>query len=524
MGCVEGALRLRAAWAAPGSTAADARRSAQGATRGRGKITHAAGATLRGRPALAALLVAIGFLVLYIYTLAPAVTWGDEAKFQLLVPRLELEASEVGHPLWVLLSYPFTLLPAGDLAWRVNLATAVFGAAAVFFVYLSAGALFRHRGGSLAAAIAFGVSHTFWSLSVRPQSHSLNALFLALTLWLVFRWQGKLWQLYAAGFLFGLGLTNHFLLAFSLPGLAWFVIRTARARQVPLLRAAASLIFAGLGFAPFLITMLAQSRTGNTWFTVASYFMHLLSLESPVRSFALWAGFLAYNFAGPALILIGLGAIRLWRLERAIFIGLALLYLGNVYFVFDLALPDQYKYYIPSYLVLSLFAAPGFIAVSERASRKLSALLLAALLITPPLVYQAAPAIVRAAGFDELLGARNLPGRDMLSFFLTPSKRGYFGARDYARRALAQVEPGATIVADHTPYMALRYVQQAEGLRPDVTLVYLYPEAGFPFAPGRRDIYLADTQNYYPTEDIGRSFRIEQAGVLYRLVPKGQEP
>lgn len=482
------------------------------------------------KPFLVALTVASVFFLLYLFTLAPTVMWGDEARFQQLIPTFGLEFTEVGHPLWVVLSYPFTLLPIGEIAWRVNFATMMFGVAAIYFVFLCAFELTLRADAAAATAIAFGVSHTFWSLSVRPQSHSLNAMILAIVLWLILRWHGKLRQLYMASFLFGIGLTNHLLLFFSCFGLAWFVGQRARKFDVPLRLLLPAPLFAAAGFLPFAIGMALQGTVAGTQGSVWGYFLGWLTIHAPIRFAALWSGYTGYNFIGLACILIVAGVIYLWQQDRGTLIGLCLLYVGNVYFVFDLALPDQYKYYIPSYLVLSLFVGPGYLlfwrlyimrnsaALPVNQQMFFSLVMLGALILAPPLVYGAMPDIVRVAGHDQLLGARTLPGRDMLAFFLTPSKRDYYGARDYATSALQQMESGSVLFADHTPYMALRYMQAVEELRPDVRLIYWVPDT--PFRPPTASaIYLADIQNYYPMDAIQRKYQVQQQGVLYRLIP-----
>ncbi|HSJ52436.1 MAG TPA: DUF2723 domain-containing protein, partial [Anaerolineae bacterium] len=74
-------------------------------------------------------------LVVYLQTLLPGIGWGDIARFQ-YVARVWGIPHRFGYPLYIALSRLFGALPVGDLAYRVNLMSAVFAALAVITVYL----------------------------------------------------------------------------------------------------------------------------------------------------------------------------------------------------------------------------------------------------------------------------------------------------------------------------------------------------------------------------------------------------
>jgi len=56
----------------------------------------------------------------YVRTLLPGVSFGDWADAQLNPYRLGI-MHPTGYPLFVLLGKLFTLIPAGSVAWRMNL-------------------------------------------------------------------------------------------------------------------------------------------------------------------------------------------------------------------------------------------------------------------------------------------------------------------------------------------------------------------------------------------------------------------
>src|SRR5918998_1019117 len=125
----------------------------------------------RWAPALLGGAVAIFTGILYLGTLAPTVLpYGTPDTLDSPMLQAEVTVLGVGHPTgyptYMMLTHLFTYLPFGDPAYRVNLASTIYGVAAVFLVYLAG----LRLGGKLVAAaagtLAFGLSGTFWSQAV----------------------------------------------------------------------------------------------------------------------------------------------------------------------------------------------------------------------------------------------------------------------------------------------------------------------------------------------------------------------
>ena len=123
---------------------------------------------------LAALVVGAGSLAVYVRTLAPGVLYGDSAEFQTLAATLGV-AHPSGYALYLLLAKVFTRLPWENIAWRVNLLSAVMGALALMGLYW----MIRRLGGSLSGAILgavmVGIGRTFWSQTVMAEVYTLAA-------------------------------------------------------------------------------------------------------------------------------------------------------------------------------------------------------------------------------------------------------------------------------------------------------------------------------------------------------------
>src|SRR5690348_14401477 len=78
----------------------------------------------------AALLVAGGALGLYIRTCAPDVLVGDSGEFQFTGAILGIP-HPTGYPLYTLLGWLWSMVPLRDVAYRINLSSAVYMAGAV---------------------------------------------------------------------------------------------------------------------------------------------------------------------------------------------------------------------------------------------------------------------------------------------------------------------------------------------------------------------------------------------------------
>src|SRR5215207_6151114 len=177
-----------------------------------------------------ALSVVLISLLFYLRTLAPTVLYYDPTAFPDSVV-LQIQAivlgipHTTGYPTWVMLTHLFTYLPFGDPAYRANLSSAVYAAAAVLLVYLLCLRLTRRVVPSCVGALLFGLSRDFWSHAVITEVYTLNALFVALVIFLLLHWRDTRDDrpLLLACFSMGLSLTNHLTSGLLLPAAVLFV-------------------------------------------------------------------------------------------------------------------------------------------------------------------------------------------------------------------------------------------------------------------------------------------------------------
>ena len=263
-----------------------------------------------------ALLLGLLSFALYAATAAPSITalFDDSLEFQVVLPEFGI-AHPTGYPLYALIGGAWNAVLAalniGNPAYRINLFSALAGAAAVVFVFLAAHRLVRHLydfGDSrtplwpaIVAATLFAFSATWWSQSTIAEVYTLHGLFVAAILYSALG-IGTKNQPQAIGdgspaplppcspapllplfFLLGLALTHHRTTVLLFPGLAvyllwvtptlrrpsWLWLRCALALAAPLLLYVYLPIRASMG-----ATDLNASYV-NTW---QGFWNHVLAL------------------------------------------------------------------------------------------------------------------------------------------------------------------------------------------------------------------------------------------------------
>lgn len=195
----------------------------------------------RWRQGLPYLSVATLLSALYVPTLLPSVGYHmDTSKFGYLGQVLGT-GHPPGEPLYLMLNAAWVqLLPAGDPAWRANLLSAVFAVLTCLVLVAVLRELGVGRWVAAAGAALVGVSRLFWQQSLVAEVYTLNALFVAVELWLLLAWlrTRRDGLLVAAIGAFVVSFSNHPTGLILLPGLAVFLLRTrgyrvlARARSV----------------------------------------------------------------------------------------------------------------------------------------------------------------------------------------------------------------------------------------------------------------------------------------------------
>src|SRR3954463_8102932 len=127
-------------------------------------------------------LVALVLFCLYALTAPHTVALEDDGLFILSSYFLGIEHPP-GYPLFTLVGHLFSRLPFGSVAYRVHLASALFGALSCGAAWLCARALSGRSLAAYVSALGLGLSPVFWSQAIIAEVYTLNTFFFLVLTW-----------------------------------------------------------------------------------------------------------------------------------------------------------------------------------------------------------------------------------------------------------------------------------------------------------------------------------------------------
>ncbi len=436
-------------------------------------------------------------LALYLSTLAPGLVFppGDSHELVLNAARLGVPHPS-GYPIYTWLGFlAIHALPIGEPAWRMNLLSAVLGAAGVGMLFLVGNRLGLPRFIAVAAALLFGISRTFWSQTAIAEIYTADVLALVVAVWLLLRWADRpaaTRRFAAFGLALGVSLGTHLSNLLYAPAYALFVVLTdpgvlRRPRQIALAFGAFL-----LGAAQYLWLPLRGGRfdvypneppvtLGALWSYTAGAFANLrfaFPLSALPQRLTLFLQLLADNLTLPG---VALGLAGMWvvlALDPARFWLLAGILVANAAVFSQFAVPDPEVFFLPSWVVWALFAGfgawalwDGGLAVLAPGAPRRRTMLggLAAVLVAAGLAAQARNGLARNDRRDDTAVA------------------------DFDRNALAMLPRGAVLVTPRGAFGAgMAYWRDVVGLRPDVGLASQSPPPDPMPGPRFSTVTLAD--------------------------------
>ena len=340
-----------------------------------------------GRDRLLAAGVGALALAVYVRTLYPGLNGiGDTPKFQFLGKILGTPHPP-GYPVYLLLSWLFSQLPFGNLAWRVNLLSAVSAASAAGLLFLLLRRLECRRLVAVAVALAFAFGRVLWSQATLAEVYALAAALLAAILLAVTAWgqSREPRALDAAVLLAALGLAHHTTVAMLAPALVAYVLLTdARLGLSPrfVLRSAGLMV---LGLSPYVLILArnlagarylgARARTlGELWDVMRGsafegrlfpFDAHsLLGVRIPLVARIVAAEMTLF---GALLVVVGLVALARRKPREAVLLGFSAF--GLVFFALNYDVPDIDVFLVPAFVPLWALAGFGLEALVARLPR-----------------------------------------------------------------------------------------------------------------------------------------------------------
>ena len=466
---------------------------------------------------ISASLVFVASFALYCWTLAPTVTLVDSGELILAAQTLGV-AHPPGFPLYVLLAHAATLLPLGNIAVRVHLASALFAAlasAAMTLLVIEAAltdaapervsqgehqdrqtpkntthSAKQAKSNSLAisysivvpavmAGLLFAFSRTLWEYATIAEVYTLNALLIVILLWLVLAWRREAMdasanhaavsyrKLYIAALTFGLALgVHHVTVGLMLPAVAMLVFSTVGAKFFRSKRLLYAVLFSFAGLSVYAYLPLAASHSPlmnwgdpSTW---ERFWRHVTGKQYQVyfafspSQMGRFLNFAKYEFGIEWLPLtLALAAAGFIRLFRT---NRAMLWLLLLVIVFDVGFSLGYEIAEDQ----DAYYLPAFAALTIAAGFGARWLVVAWQTKTrATLALTCVAAVVLTAPLIALAGNFSSNNRDE-----------FFVAHDYVDNILKSIEPrGMLLTTDWQVHSPSLYVREIENHRRDVVLI-----------------------------------------------------
>src|SRR5579871_511658 len=128
-------------------------------------------------------LFAVCLLVL-LRTTVPTVYSYDSGEYAIGAARLGIIHAP-GYALYLLIAHLFTLLPLGDIGYRVNLLSAVALALSAPIIFAAIAELVGDRWVALAATLTLIWSYYVWESGIRAEIYATQILTIALFGWML---------------------------------------------------------------------------------------------------------------------------------------------------------------------------------------------------------------------------------------------------------------------------------------------------------------------------------------------------
>lgn len=478
-------------------------------------------------PDLFALLAVVIPFALYMATLAPSVTFFDSGEFLTATASLG-SAHSPGYPLFLMYAKPFTWLPLGNIAFRINMATAFSSSLACLGVYLLTIRLLKDeqltdnpqfcawsiRLAGLAAACAFAFTPRLWLQSNHDKPYPLLAFITAVIFYLILRWRQDYRQgaerpafIYAATFLAGMSMAAHQSVVLLVPAWALLIILADWRMITRIKELILATAFALSGFAIHLyLPLRATQNPLLNWGDPKSstqFLWHFLRRGYPSEphlrdASLLWDQVKAFNvpheFTWVGALLAVFALVRLWSRQRDVVIA----YLAGVC-VFLLVIAGYFDTPREMIFLTEEFFTPLY--------------LLTAVLIGAGLFHLLVFA-VRNAQLPGHFGT-SVYGTVLLMFFCLPTvmcvtnyyendQHNNYIAFDYATNSLRSLPQNAVMFTwGDSGAFPLWYLQGVERMREDVDLPHT-PHLVF-------DWYLDSLPRLFRGSNL-RNFNIQTAG------------
>ncbi len=450
---------------------------------------------LFSKPYIAAILLFIIILIVYIFTANPDVTYTDNGELAAACTVLGI-AHPTGYPLFTLLGHLWSLIPFSfSKIYSLNLFAAILTAlssVALFYtsILVLSNAKFRNKqiieGSqkrkrhieisyqsldltllnqiiiSLAISLTYGFAQTIWEQANSLEVYSLQLLLMNLVIFFALKAYFSVSKIYyiVTAFLLGLSLSNHMTGILLLPAILWLYFLDEKRKfritadklkfflflLIPLLIGLSLYIYL-----PVRSAMLPPVNWGWVHRGFNKFMYHISGGQYQVWMFSgagvifknlgKFFSLLPYQFGIFGLILAFWGIIKVWK-SSDLFWFLILLIIANLFYTLNYSIFDIDPYFSLSFIALLIFAVIGTAFIIRNNLK---------------LIY----VIALIPVFEFFLNFKNCDhSQDRM-------------VAEYTKNVLASMEPNAILISAQWDYFVgpFMYEQIVEHKRSDVVIV-----------------------------------------------------
>lgn len=335
------------------------------------------------------LLLFLVTLGLYLHTLTPTIGFHDSgdmitAAYGLGIPH------PPGYPLYCLLGKLFTFISMGNIAYRLNIMSAIFAALAVLVIYFILVKTTQQIIPSIIAALSLALTSTFWEQAIIAEKYTLNAFFLAILIFILLKWQEIIRDpkygynhkhtnriLYVFALVLGLSFTHHLQTIFIVPAALYFLL-VANFQDIKRIKKDTLLKTVGILFIPIALYLYLPLRASAhpiaNWGdpeTLERFISHIsaaaykgfFSAETLLANLMNHIQFFPKQFTTIFLLIGIFGGIVVFMTNRHFFIFLAIIVIADICHSIRYTIPNIEDYYIPTYMVISIWIGYGIIGL-----------------------------------------------------------------------------------------------------------------------------------------------------------------
>jgi tetratricopeptide (TPR) repeat protein len=422
-------------------------------------------------PAIIGLIPLVGSFFIYLLTTSPTVYLGDSGEFIASAFGLG-NPHNSGYPLYALTGKIFSMIPLGNIAFRLNLMSACFGALTVWLTYRI---IFKVTGSFLCAissALLLAFSSTLWSQTSCAEVYTLHAFFVALIITLVFWWHEtmSLDRLLMFAFAVGISFGNHLQTVMLAPALCFFIMSSDRKVLLRIRNFFLLIFFLALGLSVYLyLPIRTEAGTAIHWGdpdTLGRFLHHVMASDHRhgyvfSKSWATYGTRLVSAFKEMItqyhlfLVFAAIGWAREKDIRFKVFWILIVLF-DTTYTVFLNTISLEITaFQIPSAIVLGILIGKGMASMMEYRFARSSLNRMSGWCLRPAFVC-----------FPVVLLTTNLYQND---------QHNNYTAYEYGINVLRGVPGGGTLVlgGDNIVF-PVGYLRLAEHIRPDVAIYDRY--------------------------------------------------